>query len=29
TLLEVKNNSLSPRTGLRQLSEFFQTQYFD
>ncbi|MCZ8879413.1 methylmalonyl Co-A mutase-associated GTPase MeaB [Escherichia albertii] len=29
TLLAVKNNTLSPRTGLRQLSEFIQTQYFD
>ncbi|MBZ4209301.1 methylmalonyl Co-A mutase-associated GTPase MeaB, partial [Klebsiella aerogenes] len=28
TLLAVKNNTLSPRTGLRQLSEFIQTQYF-
>ncbi len=29
TLLAVKNNTLSPHTGLRQLSEFIQTQYFD
>ncbi|HEB4910266.1 TPA: methylmalonyl Co-A mutase-associated GTPase MeaB [Escherichia coli] len=29
TLLAIKNNTLSPRTGLRQLSEFIQTQYFD
>lgn len=29
TLLAVKNNTLSPRTGLRQLGEFIQTQYFD
>ncbi|NNQ06266.1 methylmalonyl Co-A mutase-associated GTPase MeaB [Escherichia coli] len=29
TLLAVKNNTLSPRTGLRQLCEFIQTQYFD
>ncbi len=28
TLLAVKNNTLSPRTGLRQLSEFIQTQVF-
>ncbi|XPE65215.1 hypothetical protein ACNKHU_17610 [Shigella flexneri] len=26
TLLAVKNNTLSPRTGLRQLSEFIQTR---
>nr|WP_287858683.1 methylmalonyl Co-A mutase-associated GTPase MeaB [Klebsiella sp.] len=28
TLQAVKNNSLSPRTGLRQISEFLQNHYF-